>query len=58
MVFMMGPQFRLTGPSLSGMSTELPTGESPPDNLVFRQTVTYSNQFFTSSNWALGMELM
>lgn len=56
MVFMMGPQFRLTGPSLRGMSTELHAGFSG----VFkpRGRHTHSNQFFTSSSCELGMEFM
>lgn len=56
MVFMIGPQFRLTGPSLNGMSTELQTTMSDHD--MFRKNHTYSSQFFTSSSCALGIELM
>ncbi len=54
-VFMMGPQFRLTGPSASGMSTEL---QAVNFCALVADIKTHSSQFLTSSSCMLGMELM
>ena len=52
-VFMMGPQFKLTGPSLGGMSTELGNITTRGDQHSHKydlEKTTHSSQFLTSSS--------
>ena len=55
-VFIIGPQFRLTGLSAIGISTELCMTMS--QSATTRDARTYSNQFFTSSSCDEGMEFI